>query len=461
MSLPNSLSGLSFEFTLDRNWRITSISESGAAWAGRPAADIVGLDPRKAWSGVPKDAADAIEAAFAGRGSATIQGRSLTIPGLWSRFDIEPSPDGARVRYEDITARVTSEQPLEAADDVPEFGPGLGPAEIAVLDRQGIIIGANSAWRAAFATKIAGVGVGMRYLDVVQAAVSGLDQAFAPQQIDALLSGRFARAEAIHQLDTVRGPELRHALVAPLREGGEVAFVAIHEDLAGRARVLAARDERSAPQGVEPDPDAIALAQHNAVMSQRLDAMVQSLDSLRLRLRADPDAQSILEEMAMLTRQAVQETRVATYLMNAPGHEPVGLVTALRRFVGEFASRTGLEVNFKVTGPVGAVSADVHHAVFRVVQEALANIYRHADAKKVTVSFARLPRVLAIHIADDGKGLERVAAEKGPSPLSAGIAGMLVRIEQLGGTLLVQGGAGGVIVHGTLPCIPTGQISGG
>jgi signal transduction histidine kinase len=117
--------------------------------------------------------------------------------------------------------------------------------------------------------------------------------------------------------------------------------------------------------------------------------------------------------------------------------------------VGEFAARTGLEMSFKVTVSVNAVSADVHHAVFRLVQEALANVYRHAEAKKVTVSFARLPGILAIHIADDGKGREQADPV---APPGAGIAGICLRVEQLGGTLAVDGGTGGVIVQATVPC---------
>jgi signal transduction histidine kinase len=454
MRVPSS--GLTFEFTLDRSWRFTSVSDSMVRWAGRAAEDLVGLDPRRVWAGVPKEVAEAVEAAFAGTASASLQMRSMTLPGLWTRFEIEPAAEGARVRYKDITAQVAAERTIQGADDPADFGLGLGPAEVALLDPRGVILQVNGAWRTAFATHrsdIANAGVGMAYLDLIQATASARHELVARLQIDALLAGWVPRAEAIYRFETVRGPEVRHALVAPLQHGAESFFVAVHDDLAGRARVLAALDEASDRRRVaaEQDRKRAAVEQHEN-LTRRLATMVRNLDDLRTRVGEDSDARSILDDMTKLTHQAVQETRVSSYLLNGSRDEPEGLVATIRGLVRSFAVRADIEASVSVTGPVDPVSADIHYAIFRVVEEALANIYRHCDARNVTVSLRRRPEGLTLRVSGEGRDAGRPPAV-GTIPLfGAGIAGMRARIEQLGGALDVWADAAGSVMVATIPC---------
>jgi signal transduction histidine kinase len=92
--------------------------------------------------------------------------------------------------------------------------------------------------------------------------------------------------------------------------------------------------------------------------------------------------------------------------------------------------------------------------VFRVVQEALSNVYRHAHAKTVSVTLIRRKGALTVCVADDGRGFH--GAREAEPPLGVGIAGMRARIEQLGGTLEIVGGPSGTSVTATVPSRSTG-----
>jgi signal transduction histidine kinase len=156
-----------------------------------------------------------------------------------------------------------------------------------------------------------------------------------------------------------------------------------------------------------------------------------------------------------VAQQASREVRVLSFLMNAAGSQREGLKESARRFVEGFGRRTGLEVTFQARGSVDAISAVAQHAVFRVVQEALSNVYRHAHATAVSVAVVQEAGVLTARISDNGQGFEHAAEAPGDTPpLGVGIPGMRARIEQLGGSLQIAANARGTTLTATLPFRP-------
>jgi len=180
--------------------------------------------------------------------------------------------------------------------------------------------------------------------------------------------------------------------------------------------------------------------------------MVLGLAQLRGDLGRDAAAQGRIDEIAELVQQTIRETRVLSYLMNDSGREREGLETSVRRFVEGFGRRAGLDATFEADGPVDSIGAAAQHAVFRVVQEALANVHRHARATKASVRLARREGSLIVRIADNGRGLRQV--EDGLPPLGVGIPGMRARIAQLGGDLQIVGTPSGTVVTATVPLRP-------
>jgi signal transduction histidine kinase len=156
--------------------------------------------------------------------------------------------------------------------------------------------------------------------------------------------------------------------------------------------------------------------------------------------------------MSKSVEEAVKEIRVLSYLMMPPGLQKDGLEATVRAFLKGFGTRTGLHASFSAEGDVDNVSSAVKHAALRVVQEALSNVYRHAEAHDVAVELARSNGALVVRVADDGKGIPSVSSDaSGLSNVGVGIAGMRARVSQLGGTLQIASDGAGAVVTATLP----------
>ena len=437
-----------FEFTLDPDWRITSITKAAADWCGSTVEALLGRNGREVNPAATTMLGEAIEAAFRGK-TSTMEQPSTHVPGRWVKVEVAPAGGGARIRFEDITAKFSD-------DDVGSLGGELGPAEIVLIDQRGIIVAANAAWRAAVVAhglELANAGVGARYADVGKAAVKDVNEANFEKDLADLLSGRETQFSATYSLDSPDGGhELRRVRIAPLRIGETTFFAAIHEDLTERAKILATLHETSDQllHAQESERQRIAIELHDS-MSQHLAGLVMGLAQLRLRA-ADERSQTLIDEMAKLSQLAIRETRVLSYLMNAAGDEDDGLELSVRRFVEGFGRRTGLRMTFGAEGPLDSVSPGVRHTLFRVTQEALSNVYRHARATSVSVSLANRAGAITVRIQDDGRGIQRPpGAGFGEALLGVGIAGMRARIEQLGGNLDIDGRSGGTIVTATIP----------
>jgi signal transduction histidine kinase len=382
----------------------------------------------------------------------------LVVPGRWVELEVEPIEGGARILIRDVTARVRSEASPSASAEAGSFSLIDGPTEIALLDQRGVILSANSAWRASVAAlgaKVADAGVGMRYVDVCMATLPDLDQASLERELGKLFGGEMPQMEGTYRIETVHGRELRHLQITPLRLGSVTYFVATHEDLTERARVLAALHETADQllHAQEQERQRIAIELHDS-MSQHLAGLLLGLTGLRRRAGADPVARALIDDLSKLTKQAAQEARVLSYLMNASLQGREGLKAPVQRFVEGFGARTGLKATVRTEGAVDALNGAVRHAVFRVVQEALTNVYRHAHATRVAVSLVSRAGRLTLRIADNGRGLPP-ESDGEAAPLGVGIPGMRSRIEQLGGTLTVASDGSGAVVTASLPVVRT------
>jgi signal transduction histidine kinase len=130
----------------------------------------------------------------------------------------------------------------------------------------------------------------------------------------------------------------------------------------------------------------------------------------------------------------------------------LGLVAALQWQVREFARQTGLETSFRASQRDLGLDNDQATALFRIAQEALTNVAKHAHASKVSVRLARLRGHVSLRISDNGRGLGPAERAK---PASFGLRGMAERARALGGTLTLSHARGG----GTVVAIKIAQLS--
>ncbi|MFH9435229.1 sensor histidine kinase [Streptomyces rochei] len=182
---------------------------------------------------------------------------------------------------------------------------------------------------------------------------------------------------------------------------------------------------------------------------------VQSAAALR-RLRKDPEggprrAEEALGAVKEASREALRELRaVLGVLRQADESAPTAPAAGLDR-LGDLvaaARLTGLDVDVRADGEGRPLPAEVDLAAYRIVQESLTNVTRHAHATAVTVRTERGPRHIAVEVTDNGRGPAPVGGGSG-----SGITGMRERARALGGRLTAgPGPRGGFTVRATLPC---------
>lgn len=143
-------------------------------------------------------------------------------------------------------------------------------------------------------------------------------------------------------------------------------------------------------------------------------------------------------ESALGTAQ--HQMRTLSYVLHPPELEEAGgIVEALSSFLKGFARRTGLSVRFHNLAGYLKPSADLEIALYRVAQEALVNVGKHAFASTVEVRLRRIAKYLALEIEDDGIGISNDIIEgRMREAVGVGLSGMRERVEGLGGMFCVE-----------------------
>ena len=132
--------------------------------------------------------------------------------------------------------------------------------------------------------------------------------------------------------------------------------------------------------------------------------------------------------------------------------DDLGLIPALHSFMKSFAKRTGVRVHLTAFATVERLDTAKRTVLFRIAQEALTNVARHAQASRVEVSIQKLPDCICMKIKDDGKSfnVERTLHANGGKRL--GLLGMRERLEMVGGKFVVESSPGkGTTINAQLP----------
>jgi signal transduction histidine kinase len=132
----------------------------------------------------------------------------------------------------------------------------------------------------------------------------------------------------------------------------------------------------------------------------------------------------------------------------------MGLLSALRWYVAGFADRSGITVDLELPEQFDRLPRDTETALFRIVQESLINIHRHAESETARIRLRHAARTLVLEIEDWGRGIPKASLEQitsGEGVVGVGIAGMSERIERLGGRLELTSSARGTTVRVRVP----------
>ncbi|MFB3923239.1 MAG: chemotaxis protein CheB [Terriglobia bacterium] len=167
-----------------------------------------------------------------------------------------------------------------------------------------------------------------------------------------------------------------------------------------------------------------------------------------------PRAAELLNEGAKLVNHAAKEIRTIAHLLHPPILDEVGLISALRWYVEGFTQRSGIIVDLDLPSEAARLPEQVETALFRVIQEGLTNVHRHAQAEKARIRIIHGPGEVKLELSDEGKGFpghSRKLASEGFAHLGIGIAGMRERIKKLGGKFEISSGKRGTTLVATLP----------
>jgi PAS domain S-box-containing protein len=186
-------------------------------------------------------------------------------------------------------------------------------------------------------------------------------------------------------------------------------------------------------------------------LGQELAAAKMILDGILAKDSSPPMQQASLEASQLVDR-AIQQVRTISHLLHPPLLDEVGLISALRWFLEGLSERSGIDVHLEVHPPgLTRLKSEVETAIFRIVQEALTNMFRHSGARNGRVAVAGNEDNIVVTVSDDGKGIEEDVSQLRPESVGVGIGGMRQRVMELGGSLRLANANPGTIVEVIIP----------
>lgn len=191
-------------------------------------------------------------------------------------------------------------------------------------------------------------------------------------------------------------------------------------------------------RGLEEERRRLARELHDDTL-QSLIALNQRVQLAHLSTNGAPEIRQTLEEIQTITESTIQDLRRLTRALRPIYLEDLGLVAAVEMLVRETQQSHGLEVRFQCAGVEKRLTEEEELALYRMVQEALSNVVRHADARQASVNITFSPTLFMIEVADDGKGF---AVPDSPSAFAPeghyGLLGLFERAELIGAKLEIH-----------------------
>ncbi len=201
----------------------------------------------------------------------------------------------------------------------------------------------------------------------------------------------------------------------------------------------------------EEERTRLARELHDAV-GQSLTAIIMATASVEKSLPPELErGRKKLERVRDIAAQALHDLRTLIADLRPETLDDLGLVLALRSQAREHLESLGIQVQFKVDGLSERLPSEVETVIFRVVQEAITNIARHARATEAAISLSRRNTRLIVRVEDNGIGFPMEGVQSGRTP-AWGLRGMEERITLLGGKFLIQSRPGdGTLILAEVP----------
>src|SRR5271166_2931807 len=186
-------------------------------------------------------------------------------------------------------------------------------------------------------------------------------------------------------------------------------------------------------------------------LGQELAAAKIILDGILCK-DSSPSNRQAAADASQMTDRAIQQVRTISHLLHPPLLDEVGLVSAIRWYLEGLSERSGIKIILNVDPPdLGRLKPELETAIFRIIQEALTNVYRHSGAHNGRVSLTEQEGTIVVTVRDDGRGIEEQVVQLRPESVGVGIGGMRQRVAELGGSLRLANAHPGAIVEVVIP----------
>jgi signal transduction histidine kinase len=170
-------------------------------------------------------------------------------------------------------------------------------------------------------------------------------------------------------------------------------------------------------------------------LAHTLSALSVQLETVKAYMEVDPStAQTMVDQSLAVTRSGLQETRRALKSLRASPLDDLGLLLALRQMLTETAARANLQLNLSLPEYLPVLSTAIEQCIYRVAQEAAANVVHHAQAQLLTVRLSVAP-CIDLEIRDDGQGFDVHSAEAAGH---YGLSGLRERAQLVCGMLTIS-----------------------
>jgi signal transduction histidine kinase len=361
---------------------------------------------------------------------------------------------GAHGRSTNAGCRITARQPRapsSAWDDIQPFIDGLDE-QAAFVSKDGIILAVNRHWRRQVERQARyGLHISRDYDAYLAELLAQGDEAVRPI-LEAFRSICRGSSDSFHCLykgsGAFSGYDFKVVITAMSVHGDRYILVTVHDvtelaSLKRQRRRLGSQLLRAQ----EAERRRVARDVHDST-SQALVSLQLSITKLSRELLG-ASGEALVKECQEAIQEVHREIRALSFIAHPPSTASAGLKEALESLVAGFAERTGVGIEIECP-ELPPRSSSVEATIFRLTQEALANIHRHASAAHASVRLIARSRHLHLLIWDDGIGFEWPQKSARRS-MGVGVPGMAERVRELGGRLSLIRLEKGTLMRASLP----------
>jgi signal transduction histidine kinase len=187
-------------------------------------------------------------------------------------------------------------------------------------------------------------------------------------------------------------------------------------------------------------------------LGQELSAAKMIADAMIMNNHSPDQARHAATDISSLMDHAIQQVRSLSHLLHPPLLDEIGLLSSLQWYLEGLAKRSGIKMSIKVDPPdFPRLRTEIEMAIFRIVQEALTNVFRHSEASRAFVTLGMEEDKIVTTVRDDGKGVGDEIADLRPDKIGIGISGMKQRVKEFGGYLRLRNASPGTLLEVVIP----------